>query len=179
MFGYELGDPEGDLSFDDRDSAPYAPLGAVVDTAFDWSGEKRPAYPSHETIIYEAHVRGMSRLHPVVPEQLRGTYAALASEPIVAHLQSLGVTALEIMPVHYFLHDRHLIDRNLRNYWGYNTLGFFAPEPGYAADPVPGAVIREFKEMVKGLHHAGMEVRRSINSAPSSTPSTRIPPSLR
>ena len=102
LFGYHLGDAAGDLSFDDRDSAPFAPLGMVVDPAFDWSGERRPSQAAHETIIYEAHVRGMSRLHPGVPEDLRGTYAGMASEPIVEHLQRLGVTALELMPVHYF-----------------------------------------------------------------------------
>ena len=159
LFGYHLGDPEGDLSFDDRDSAPFAPLGMVIDPKFDWSGEQRPSPAAHETIIYEAHVRGMSQLHPDVPEHLRGTYAAMASEPIIKHLQSLGVTALELMPVHCFLDDRHLVDRGLQNYWGYNTLGFFAPEPRFASNPQdPMDVIREFKEMVKGLHNAGIEV---------------------
>ena len=159
LFGYTLGDPSGDLSFDDRDSAPYAPLAIVIDQIFDWSGERRPSYPSHETLIYEAHVRGMTRLHPEVPEHLRGTYAGMASEPIIEHLKSLGVTALELMPVHYFLQDRHLVDKHLRNYWGYNTLGFFAPEPWYASNPErPADVVREFKQMVKDLHNAGIEV---------------------
>ncbi len=159
LFGYTLGDPSGDLSFDDRDSAPFAPLAAVIDPAFDWSGEKRPAYPSHETIIYEAHVRGMTLQHPEVPKHLRGTYAGMASPPIIQHLKDLGITALELMPVHYFLQDRHLVDKGLRNYWGYNTLGFFAPEPWYATNPeAPVDVVREFKEMVKGLHNAGIEV---------------------
>jgi isoamylase len=159
LFGYRLGDPDGDLSFDDRDSAPFAPLAAVVDEKFDWSGERRPCYPSHETLIYEAHVRGMTMLHPEVPEELRGTYAGIASEPCIAHLLSLGITAIELMPVHYFLDDRHLIDKGLRNYWGYNTLGFFAPEPSYARrDATPAAVVQEFKQMVKDLHNAGIEV---------------------
>jgi isoamylase len=159
LFGYQLGDPDGDLSFDDRDSAPFAPLGMVIDLSFDWSGERRPSHPLHETIIYEAHVRGMSHLHPDVPSHLRGTYAGLASEPVVKHLQSLGITALELMPVHYFVHDRHLIDKGLRNYWGYNTLGFFALQPDYASSRQdPRDVIREFKEMVKALHNAGIEV---------------------
>jgi len=159
LFGYQVGDPDGDLIFDERDSAPYAPLGAVIDPAFDWSGERRPRYQSHETVIYEAHVRGMTMLHPEVPEALRGTYAAIASEPIVAHLHSLGVTAIELMPVHYFVDDRHLIDKGLRNYWGYNTLGFFAPEPRYAASRArPSEMVREFKQMVKTLHNAGIEV---------------------
>ena len=128
LFGYQLGDESGDLSFDDRDSGPFAPLGVVIDPRFDWSGEQRPSYPAHETLIYEAHVRGMTRRHPDVPEHLRGTYAGMASEPIIQHLHKMGVTSLELMPVHYFVQDRHLVDRGLRNYWGYNTLGFFAPE---------------------------------------------------
>jgi glycogen operon protein len=159
LFGYQLGDPDGDLSFDDRDSALFAPLGVVTDPHFDWSGERRPSHPAHETIIYEAHVRGMTHLHPDVPSGLRGTYAGMASEPVIKHLQSLGITAVELMPVHYFLHDRHLVDKGLRNYWGYNTLGFFALEPGYASNPEdPRDVTREFKEMVKCLHNAGIEV---------------------
>jgi isoamylase len=159
LFGYQLGDADGDLSVDDRDSAPFAPLGMVVDSSFDWSGERRPSHAAHETIIYEAHVRGMSQLHPEVPGGLRGTYAGMASEPIIKHLQGMGVTALELMPVQYFLQDRHLADRGLRNYWGYNTLGYFAPEPSYASNrDDPSGVIREFKEMVKRLHNAGIEV---------------------
>jgi isoamylase len=159
LFGYQLGDSNGDLSFDDRDSSPFAPLGAVVDSRFDWSGEQRPSYPAHETLIYEAHVRGMTHLHPDVPEHLRGTYAGMASEPVIQHLRKLGVTALELMPVHYFVHDRHLVDRGLRNYWGYNTLGFFAPHMSYGSNPQsPDGVVREFKGMVKILHNAGIEV---------------------
>jgi len=159
LFGYQLGDASADLSFDDRDSSPFAPLGAVIDSSFDWSGERRPAYPAHETLIYEAHVRGMTRLHPEVPPHLRGTYAGMASDPIIRHLQKMGVTAVELMPVHYFVQDRHLIERGLRNYWGYNTLGFFAPEMSYASTPEsPGQAVREFKGMVKILHNAGIEV---------------------
>jgi isoamylase len=159
LFGYKLGEPNGDLAFDDRDSGPFAPLGAVVDTRFDWSGETRPSHQAHETLIYEAHVRGMTMLHPDVPEALRGTYAGIASAPVIKHLQQLGITAIELMPVHHFLDDRHLVDQGLRNYWGYNTLGFFAPEPRYASNPGdPIDVIREFKQMVKDLHNAGIEV---------------------
>ncbi|MEA3151006.1 MAG: isoamylase [Gammaproteobacteria bacterium] len=159
LFGYTLGDPNGDLTSDDRDSAPFAPLAAVVDTTFDWSGEQRPRHQPHEAVIYEAHVRGMTMLHPDVPEKLRGTYAGIATEPVIKHLQQLGVTAIELMPVHYFLDDRHLVDQGLKNYWGYNTLGFFAPEPTYASNPgVPADVIREFKQMVKDLHNSGFEV---------------------
>jgi isoamylase len=159
LFAYQLGDADGDLAFDDRDSAPFAPLGAVVDPSFDWGGERRPNAPLHETLIYEAHVRGMTKLHPEVAEKLRGTYAGIASEPIIAHLRSLGITAIELMPVHYFLDDRHLVDKGLRNYWGYNTLGFFAPHPLYAVNPDrPGDALREFKQMVKDLHNAGIEI---------------------
>jgi isoamylase len=159
LFGYALGDSDGDLSFDDRDSAHLAPLAAVIDPAFDWSGERRPSYPLHATVIYEAHVRGLTKLHPLVPEKLRGTYAAVACAPIIEHLHSLGVTAIELMPVHYFVQDRHLLEKGLRNYWGYNTLGFFAPDPSYASDPSdPAGVIAEFKTMVKSLHNAGIEV---------------------
>jgi isoamylase len=159
LFGYQVGDSNGDLSFDDRDSGPFAPLGVVVDSSFDWGGEQRPTYPAHETLIYEAHVRGMTHLHPDVPEHLRGTYAGMASEPVIQHLRKLGVTALELMPVHYFVHDRHLVDRGLRNYWGYNTLGYFAPHMSYGSNPQsPDEVVREFKGMIKILHNAGIEV---------------------
>jgi len=111
LFGYKVGDPRGDLALDDRDSAPFAPMGAVADSVFDWSGEQRPAYEAHETIIYEAHVRGMTMCHPGVPKALRGTYAGMATKPIIEHLHSLGVTAVELMPVHYFLDDRHLLEQ--------------------------------------------------------------------
>src|SRR6185369_2333519 len=117
LFGYKIGDEQVDLSLDDRDSTPFAPLGVVIDASFDWSGEERPVIPWHETTIYEAHVRGLTKLHPDVPENLRGTYAGMASPPIIAHLKKLGITSVELMPVHYFLSDRHLIDKGLRNYW--------------------------------------------------------------
>src|SRR5580698_4521388 len=158
LFSYEIGHAEADLSFDERDSAAFAPLGMVIDGSFDWNGEQRPSVVWHETVIYEAHVRGMTRLHPDVPENLRGTYAGAASEPMLQHLKRLGITAIELMPVHHFLHDRHLLEKGLRNYWGYNTLGFFAPEPSYAANRRAEGVLSEFKEMVKRLHNAGFEV---------------------
>ncbi len=159
LYGYKVGDPKGDLAFDDRDSAPFAPLGAVADAAFDWSGESRPRHEPHDTIIYEAHVRGMTRLHPAVPQAQRGTYAGLASDAVIRHLRQLGVTTLQLMPVHYFPNDRHLHDQGLRNYWGYNSLGFFAPQPSYASNPAaPCDAVREFKQMVKDLHNAGFEV---------------------
>jgi glycogen operon protein len=158
LFGYTIGHADADLSFDERDSAPFAPLAMVVDGSFDWDGDTKPMHPWHETIIYEAHVKGLTQLHPDVPENLRGTYAAVASDPIIAHLKKLGVTAIELMPCHHFVHDRHLLDRGLRNYWGYNTLSFFAPEPGYASREHPERIVREFKAMVKRLHEAGIEV---------------------
>ena len=159
LFAYQLGDTSGDLSFDDRDSAPFAPLGAVIDNSFDWGAERRPSFPAHETIIYEAHIRGMTMTHPDVPEALRGTYAGMASPPVIEHLHRLGITTLELMPVHYFVQDRHLLEKGLKNYWGYNSLGFFAPDMSYASNPsAPCDVVREFKQMVKDLHAAGIEV---------------------
>ncbi|MBA4136193.1 MAG: glycogen debranching enzyme GlgX [Opitutus sp.] len=158
LFGYTIGHADADLSFDARDSAPFAPLAMVVDGSFDWGNDTRPNHPWHDTTIYEAHVRGLTQLHPDVPEAIRGTYAAVASDPILRHLEKMGVTAIELMPVHHFIHDRHLLDRGLRNYWGYNTLNFFAPEPGYASREHPERVVREFKTMVQRLHAAGIEV---------------------
>ena len=159
VFGYTVGHESGDLSFDERDSAGTAPLGVVIDNRFDWSDEDRPKVPWHDTVIYEAHVRGMTMTHPDVPDELRGTYSGMASAPIISHLHALGITTLELMPVHYFLNDRHLLERGLSNYWGYNTLGFFAPEPAYASRKRrPADVVREFKQMVKDLHNAGIEV---------------------
>ena len=153
-FGYRTGNPRADLSFDRRDSAPGTPKCRVVDPAFTWGDDRPPRIPWHDTVIYEAHVRGLSIRHPDVPPHLRGTYAGLASAPIVDHLMRLGITAIELMPVHAFVDDRHLLDRGLRNYWGYNTLGFFAPELRYSST----GFISEFKTMVKVLHSAGIEV---------------------
>jgi isoamylase len=153
-FGYRVGHPREDLSFDRRDSALGMPKGRVVDAAFTWGDDRPPSTPWHESIIYEVHVRGFTMRHPDVPPNLRGTYAGLATAPIVDYLKRLGVTAVELMPVHYFLDDRHLVQKGLRNYWGYNSIGFFAPEGRYAvSDP-----ISEFKTMVKTLHTAGLEV---------------------
>ena len=157
LFGYVLGTPEEDLLFSDLDSAPYAPLGAIVDERFDWGDDRPPDIPWEDTLIYETHVKGISKRHPDVPPALRGTYAGLASEPVLDHLRSLGVTAIELLPVHAHVHDRRLFEAGLHQYWGYNTLGWFAPEPGYAAAGLAGAV-REFKEMVRTLHAAGFEV---------------------
>ena len=158
LFGYHIGDEAGDLSMDTRDSAEAAPLAAVVDPTFDWNGDSPPRHPWRETVIYEAHVKGLTQLHPDVPKHLRGTYAGLASRPVIEHLVRLGVTAIELMPVHHFIRDRILIEKGLTNYWGYNTLAFFAPEPSYAFEKSPIDTVCEFKSMVKTLHSAGIEV---------------------
>jgi isoamylase len=158
LFAYKIGDPSQDLSFDDRDSAPFAPLALVTNSSFDWGDERRPRIALQDTVIYEAHVRGLTQLHPDIPESDRGTYKAVASKAVIAHLQRIGVTTVELMPVQHFLHDRHLLEKGLRNYWGYNTLGFFAPEPTYSSDRRAEGVLSEFKEMVKHLHNAGFEV---------------------
>jgi glycogen operon protein len=158
VWGYTLNDPQADLSFDERDSAPFAPLAAVIDEAFTWGDDRLPQIPWNKTIIYEMHVEGFTRLHPEVPEKLRGTYAALGSEAVIRYLRDLGITAVELLPVHAHLDDRHLVDRGLANYWGYNSLGFFAPEPTYSHATVAHDTVREFKSMVKTLHSNGIEV---------------------
>jgi glycogen operon protein len=158
MFGYRIGDEQGDLALDTRDNAPFAPLAAVIDPAFTWGDDRAPRTPWHKTVIYEMHVKGFSKLHPRIPEALRGTYEALSTEPALDHLVKLGVTAVELMPVHHHAFDRHLEERGLSNYWGYNTLSFFAPNIRYSASGLPAESVREFKRMVKALHSAGLEV---------------------
>ena len=158
VLGYMPGDEQADLSFDSRDSAVGVPKAVVIDDDFDWHGDRWPDTPWRQTIIYETHVRGFTKLHPDVPEALRGTYAGLAHPAAIAHLKSLGVTAVELLPMHEFADDGFLQDRSLRNYWGYNTLCYFAPEQRYAAAGVPGTQVAEFKGMVKALHAAGLEV---------------------
>ena len=158
MFGYRIGDPDRDLSFDDRDNAASALLAAVVDPAFTWGDDRHPRTPWHETVIYELHAKGFTELHHAVPEPLRGTYAGLASEPVIRHLRHLGVTAVELMPVHHHAYDRHLVDRGLSNYWGYNTSAFFAPNIRYAQTATPTGSVREFKMLVRNFHAAGLEV---------------------
>jgi len=157
MFGYRIGDPVADLSFDVRNNADCAPLGAVVSSSFSWGGDRPLRIPWHKTVIYETHVRGFTMRHPGVPEGLRGTYAGLASPAAVKHLQRLGVTAVELMPVHHRVDDRHLVERGLANYWGYNTLAFFAPDTRYSSVSYLDTV-RQFKAMVRRLHQAGIEV---------------------
>ncbi len=153
-FGYRIGAKKGDLSFDRRDDAAGMPKCKVIETAFTWGDDRRPNTPWHDTIIYEMHVKGFTNHHPEIPQVLRGTYAGLASAPAIEHLKRLGVTAMELMPVHTFVDDRYLVDQGLRNYWGYNSIGFFAPDARYSGS----GKAAEFKTMVRALHSAGIEV---------------------
>ena len=156
LFGYKVG--ADDLTFDERDSAPFAPLASVIDTAFTWGDDRPPRTPWHKTFIYEAHVKGLTARHPEVPEDRQGTYAGLASEALINHLRDLGVTAVELLPVHYHVDDRFLVEKGRTNYWGYNTLGYFAPHVAYASKASPRKSVQEFKMMVRALHAAGIEV---------------------
>ncbi len=158
MFGYVLGGPNEDLSRDFRDDAWGMPKSIVIDTAFDWDGDKSPRIPLNESVIYEVHVKGFTQLHPDVPEQLRGTYAGMASQPAIKYLKELGVTAVELLPVHHHIDDRALLDKGLTNYWGYQTIGFFAPHSEYSSSGQMGEQVTEFKSMVRALHAAGIEV---------------------
>ena len=158
LFGYTIGHVDEDLSKDERDSAPYAPKSVVIDQAFSWGDDSRPNIPWHKTIIYETHVKGFTKLHPGVPRELRGTYAGMACPAAIEYLLSLGVTAVELMPVQQFLQDRLLIERGLSNFWGYNTLGFFAPHAEYTSGAKCGDDLQEFKTMLKTLHREGIEV---------------------
>jgi glycogen operon protein len=153
-FGYRIGAPRGDLSFDRRDSASGMPKSVVIDTAFTWGYDRRPNTPWRDTVIYEMHVRGFTMQRPEVPAPLRGTFLALSSPPVLEYLKRLGVTAVELLPIHAYIDDRVLVERRLRNYWGYNSLGFFAPHPAYLSTES----IHEFKTMVKQFHEAGLEV---------------------
>ncbi|MCT1395791.1 glycogen debranching protein GlgX [Microbacterium sp. p3-SID338] len=155
LFGYDFGDPD---SRNDDDSAAAMAKGVVVSPFFEWGGDRPLKTPYAETVIYEAHVKGLTQRHPEVPEELRGTYAGIAHPAVVEHLQRLGVTALELMPVHQFVNDSVLQDKGLSNYWGYNTLGFFAPHNVYAAGGQDGQQVQEFRAMVRALHEAGIEV---------------------
>ena len=155
LFSYNFGD---ERSRNDEDSASRMMLAVVINPFFDWTGDRTLAVPYNESLIYEAHVKGLTKLHPDVPEEQRGTYAGLAHPSVIKHLQGLGVTAVELMPVHQFVHDSHLIERGLRNYWGYNTIGFLAPHAEYSSVREAGGQVQEFKGMVKSLHEAGIEV---------------------
>ena len=158
LFGYELGNSSEDLSFSATDSSPYIPKAVVVDSSFDWEGDQPPRTPYHQSVIYETHVKGFTQLHPDIPEEIRGTYAAIGHPACIQYLTELGITAIELMPVHHFVNDRHLTEKGLANYWGYNTIGFFAPDIRYAGNVTGGEQVKEFKQMVKELHKAGIEV---------------------
>lgn len=160
LYSYDLaaGDPADGGTPPRVDSLGHTMTSVVINPFFNWGSDHAPRTPYHETIIYEAHVKGMTQTHPAVPEQLRGTYAGLAHPAVIEHLKSLHVTAIELMPVHQFMHDKRLLDLGLRNYWGYNTFGFFAPHAEYAANHHAGGAVGEFKSMVRAFHDAGIEV---------------------
>ena len=158
MFGYKIGDSAEDLSFDERDNAASAPLAAVIDPSFTWGDDRAPRTPAHKTCIYELHVKGFSKLHPKIPDELRGTYSGLASAAAIEHFKALGITAVELLPVHHRIDDRLLLEKGLSNYWGYNTLAFFAPDIRYRTENRVGEAVRDFKSMVRNLHAAGIEV---------------------
>jgi isoamylase len=155
MFGYRFDAPD---ERNDDDSAGHVPYSLVVSPYFDWGNDRAPKTPYNETVIYEAHVKGMTQTHPFIPESLRGTYAGLAHPVVIEHLTKLGVTAIELLPVHQFVSDHGLTENGLSNYWGYNTIGFFAPHDAYAATAEPGGQVQEFRGMVRALHEAGIEV---------------------
>jgi isoamylase len=158
LFGYRVGAEDADLEIDDRDSAGYMPKCIVIDSAFSWGRDEPPRHQRHQSVIYEVHVKGFTMRHPDVPEDLRGTYAGLTTPAVVDYLHRLGVTAVELLPCHQFVAERHLVERGLTNYWGYNSIGFFAPDVRYAATGGRGGQVAEFKTMVKTLHEAGIEV---------------------
>jgi glycogen operon protein len=158
VFAYKISDEDADLSFSEDDSAKFMPKSVVIDPSFVWGEDKPPRIPRHEMIVYEMHVKGFTKLMEEIPPQERGTFEGLAHPAAVAYLKSLGVTTVELMPVHHFVHDRHLVDRNLRNFWGYNTIGFFAPHCEYSSAGAYGQQVQEFKSMVKTLHAEGIEV---------------------
>jgi isoamylase len=158
LFGYEVGDAQEDLKMSGTDSAPFIPKSIVIDDYFDWEGDKAPKVPYHSSIIYETHVKGFTKMHPDIPSQIRGTYAGLAHQVTIGYLKTLGVTAVELLPVHHFVADGHLVQKGLTNYWGYNSIGFFAPDARYSSSGVMGEQVTEFKKMVKELHKAGIEV---------------------
>ncbi len=155
LFDYRFGDPD---SYNDADSAPYGMTSVVANPFFDWADDRPLRIPYQETVIYEAHVKGMTMRHPQIPDDVRGSYAGLAHPVMIKYFRELGVTAVELMPVHQFVHDSTLAERGLSNYWGYNTIGFFAPHNDYACFGTRGQQVHEFKAMVRSLHRAGIEV---------------------
>jgi len=158
LYGYEIGSPDEDLSFSQMDSAPFMPKSVVIDPAFDWENDKPLGTPYHQSVIYEAHVKGFTKMNPDIPENIRGTYAAIGHPVTIEYLKQLGITAIELMPIHQFINDQHLEEKGLTNYWGYNTIGFFAPDVRYSNNGSTGGQVAEFKQMVKELHKAGIEV---------------------
>jgi isoamylase len=158
LFGYVMGSEEADLGMSELDSAPFIPKGVVIDEKYDWEGEEPLDVSYHQSIIYEAHVKGFTMMHPEIPEDIRGTYAGMSHPVTLSYLKDLGITAIELMPVHQFVNDRHLAERGLSNYWGYNTIGFFAPDIRYSSSTERGGQVTEFKDMVKAMHKAGIEV---------------------
>ena len=158
LFGYIMGHPDEDLSFNETNSAPFAPRSVVIDPSFDWENDKNPKIPYHKTIIYETHITGFTQTHPGIPEEIRGTYSAIAHPVTIEYLKNLGITAVELMPVHHFINDKILKDKGLSNYWGYNTIGYFAPDIRYTRSGTLGGQVSEFKQMVKELHKANIEV---------------------
>ena len=154
LFGYTLRSARQDLSFDRRDSAPYMPKCKVIDPAFTWGRERAPQIPWERTVLYELHVKGFTQRHPAVRPEYRGTFSGLTDHSVIEYIKALGITAVELLPVHAFVDDKHLLEKGLRNYWGYNTIGFFAPDPRYMSTPF----VNEFKDMVAHLHDAGIEV---------------------
>jgi isoamylase len=155
LFSYTFGDED---SRNDQDSAASMPKSVVINPFFDWGTDRPPKREYADSVIYEAHVKGLTNTHPGIPEPIRGTYAAIAHPAIISHLKSLGITAIELMPVHHFANDSTLIEKGLSNYWGYNTIGFFAPDPKYTSSRTPGGQVQEFKAMVRALHEADIEV---------------------
>ncbi|MGD1075280.1 MAG: glycogen debranching protein GlgX [Thermodesulfovibrionales bacterium] len=158
LYGYTVGHPDEDISRDERDSASYIPKCVVIDPAFDWEDDRHPAIPWHKTLIYELHVKGFTARHPNVPPEIRGTYSGLVCDEVIGYIRSLGMTAVELMPVHHFISERHLVERGLTNYWGYNSISFFAPCSCYSSSGAFGQQITEFKTMVKRFHKEGIEV---------------------
>jgi glycogen operon protein len=161
LFGYDVQDPspDKDLTFSTSDSAPFMPKCVVIDSkSFNWEDDSPPNIHFHETVIYELHVKGFTKLHPEIPEEIRGTYAAVAHPLTIEYFKKLGITAIELMPVHQFTSDRYLKDSGLTNYWGYHTIGYFAPDVRYSSSGTCGQQVLEFKSMVKKLHKAGIEV---------------------
>jgi isoamylase len=154
LFGYTIGHPDGDLSFDERDSAPFVPKSKVIDPAYTWGRDQRVSVPWDRTVLYETHVRGYTMRHPYVPDELKGTFSGLMVEDVIQHIRKLGVSSVELLPIHAFVNDQHLLQKGMTNYWGYNSIAFFAPDPRYLAH----GKIAEFKEMVAHMHHAGLEV---------------------